>query len=322
MFNSHNLSNFTFLLTNNNQTFVSNWNQYFFSSIAILGSITSIINFSVFINSKLKDQIYTFYLATSVNDFFYCFILSFYVLSACGTICDDLRGKSIFTQIYYLYFGDYLTSSLALIGILIECFVSTQRLFIFLKSKFLQNLRPKYVLIFIITFGLLYYIPVIFVSKIKKIEGTENDYELVLSDFGASTIGSIIPLVLSTIRLILASIVLFFINMITLSYFKKQLEKKKKIVKTNNVFSSIQVENLATEMSNDQIAKNESKSVFKSDKSKETKAKMNVTLMVIMISVIYTIGTLPWAAYFGIRKLSISNDKILLDFLYIFAYES
>ncbi|CAF0806155.1 unnamed protein product, partial [Brachionus calyciflorus] len=203
--------------------------QYFSCSIAIIGSFTSLISFFVFINLKKKDQAFKYYLVTSINDFIYSVIASFYILASCVDDHDCLRGKWLSNQIYLLYLADYFTSSQAIIGILIECFVSLERLFILLRKDFLKNLKVTKVLTCIIIVGILYYLPIIFVQKIRKIPGTENDYEVIQTDFGTSELGKILPLVLSSIRFILASFVLFGINMITFSYFKEQLKAKENI---------------------------------------------------------------------------------------------
>ncbi|CAF1089008.1 unnamed protein product, partial [Brachionus calyciflorus] len=47
----------------------------------------------------------------------------------------------------------------------------------------------------------------------------------------------------------------------------------------------------------------------------EKRAKKNITTMVIMISIVYTIGTIAYATYFGIKFLFKSGNKLLVDYL-------
>lgn len=216
----------TFNTTFINQNLI-NWNQYFFSSIAIFGTFTSLINFKVFNNKKFADQIYKYFIFTSANDFIYCFILSFYVLVACGSICDKLRSKTYLSQFYLLFFGDYLTSALALIGIIIEIFVSLQRLFLILNKSLMQNLKPILVILIISLFCLMFYLPILFVRAIVPLG--DNKFQIVISEFGSTNFGAIIPSIISAFRLFLASCVMLIINLITLGHFKKYLNKKNKI---------------------------------------------------------------------------------------------
>ncbi|RNA11347.1 hypothetical protein BpHYR1_006321 [Brachionus plicatilis] len=288
LFKNPNFTTYNITLMSNNV--IINWNQYFFSSIAILGTITSSMNFIVFYNQKFADQIYKYFLFTSANDFMYCFILSFYALVTCGTICDKLRSKTFSAQFYLLFFGDYFTSSLALIGIIIEIFVSLQRLFLILNKNLMQNLKPTFVISIISGFCLIFYIPVLFVQEIVPVDN--NKFELVVSQFGSTYMGALIPSIISSVRLLLASCVLFLINIITLGYFKKFLNKKKKIKKHAQSISMLISLN---------IASNVNGGCFVSEKKQE--AKKSITLMVVLASLNYTIGTIPWATYFSIRVL-------------------
>ena len=154
----------------------------------------------------------------------YTLSLSFQALTICGTPCTEQRGSSLSTNFYQLIIFEYLTSAFAIIGIFIEMFISVQRLMIVKNNMLLTNLNPEYVVIALITAGLFYYIPVLYIQKITQIR--PDEYRLDYTEFGNSQIGKLVPLILSTLRLIFASIVLFVLNLITLIQFTKRLKKE------------------------------------------------------------------------------------------------
>lgn len=210
------------------------WDEYFFCVLCTLGAITSLINLSVFLHPNLKDPIYKFYIASSILDFMYGTIIAFIIFILCGTLCEKLRSTTLATQVFWLVFDDYLTSCFAITNIFIELFLSLQRLFMITNKTFLQNLNPNKVLIFLCVIGLVYYIPVLFVRKIVKFDlsfANKTGYGLEQTDFGKSDLGRTFPVILSTIRLVIASIVLFSINVVSLIKFKNHINKKKSLTK-------------------------------------------------------------------------------------------
>lgn len=214
----------------------NNWSEYLLSGVCIIAALTSLINVSVFVNSELKDQIYKYYFTSSLFDLFYVIILAFYVFTVCGTLCE-YRVSLLSTQIYWLYFTDFITSCLAIINVMIDLFLSLQRLFMISNKKHLQNLKAKNVLFVLVFLGLIYYIPVLFIKKIvlyeQQIEPNSTTkqikYKLEYTEFGNSIFGRIIPLILSSLRILMASVILFFINLVTLSRFKSHFNKKTNI---------------------------------------------------------------------------------------------
>lgn len=216
--------------SNSTIEYIINYNEYAFAFLSLIGSITSIINILVFLNNKLNDPVFKYYLTKSFLDFFYAFSLTFYPLIGCGTICNQLYGTLLTTHLYNIIIVNYLTSSCAIIVIFIELFVSVQRLFIILNKSWLMNANPKYVLTILIILGILYYSPIIFVQRIIEID--INEYQVEYTEFGNSYVGRLIPLILSSIRLVLASIVLLLVNLITLFHFRKHIKKKSSIQKS------------------------------------------------------------------------------------------
>ncbi|CAF1012232.1 unnamed protein product [Brachionus calyciflorus] len=266
--------------------FIINWNEYLFSILCFLGSITSLINIFIFYKIRLKDQIFKYYLTTSIIDFGYTLILGLNSIVNCGTSCKE-RTESLVGKFYELILCEYLTSSFAITGILIDLFVSVQRLLVVVSNPVLTYLNPSFVVIVLITAGLFYYIPVLFVKKISEIG--PKVYKLQYTQFGNSEFGKVVPIFLSSIRLILASVILFIINLFTLFQLTKRI-KKESIV---NIF----VSNLNEENSSLKFLTKKRKFF-----TTRLKAKKNITLMIISIAFTYTIGTLPWAFYYSISS--------------------
>lgn len=200
-----------------------NTDEIIYCIVCSLGSITSLINIFVLSNKKLKDPVYSYYLASSIIDFIYVTIIALKIFITCGSPCI-FRKNYLSTLIYILYFQDYLTSCLAITNILIEVFISLQRFMIISNKKFLLNFRPILVVIFLSVFCLIYYIPVIFLKSIQH--ESKDQYALESTKFGLSSGGKIFSIVLSLIRLIFASVVLFIINWLNLIRFRKLMVKK------------------------------------------------------------------------------------------------
>lgn len=199
-----------------------NIDEVIYCLICSIGSFTSLINILVLSSKKLKDPVYSYYLASTIIDFIYITIIAFKIFIICGSKCI-FRKYHLSTLIYTLYFQDYFTSCLAINNILIEIYVSLQRLMIISNKKFLQNSRPIFIIVFIAIFSIIYYMPVIF---LKIIAYKNKKYVLENTTFGLSSSAKIISIFLSLTRLILASVVLFSINWFNLIGFRKLMAKK------------------------------------------------------------------------------------------------
>ena len=273
-----------------------NIEEIIFGFLSLIGTITSFTNSLVFWKLRFKDQVYKFYLISSIFDTFYMFSISINTFFACGVPCDRFSQNSLLKFLYIIALYDYLTSSIAIYNILIELFVTTQRYFLISRKKKLQNLNPITVMLVIVLISLFYYSPIIFLKKIFYAE--KIGYKMVYTNFGLSEPGRLIPIILSSIRLILASIILLIANLFTLKEFKKYL-KQKKMMK----FTAIST-NIITSICD------KPRKIFKDKKIK------NVTQMLISIAFVYSIGTLPYALYYGLSELFKTNNYIIDKILY------
>lgn len=273
-----------------------NVEEIIFGFLSLIGTFTSFISSLIFWKLRNKDQVYKYYLISSILDTFYMLAISFDVLIACGAPCDKFSQTSLFRVLYLIILYDYLTSCIAIFNILIEIFVTTQRYFLISKKKNLQNLHPNLVMLVAAIFSLFYYTPIIFLKKICFVVNT--GYKLVYTNFGLSKIGRLVPIVLSSIRLILASVILLIANAFTLKEFKNYL-KQKRIMKFSE-FST----NIVIALCN------------RPRKQVKDKKMRNVTQMLISIAFVYSIGTLPYALYYGLSELFKTNNYIIDKILY------
>lgn len=220
----HEFENISFRTNSSDFRYFTNIDEVLFTFISSLASITSLINICVFSNTNLKDPIYSYHLVSSIVDLVYSIIVSFFIFYKCGTSCDLVRGKAFSTQFYRAYLDDYFTSCLAINNILLELLASLQRFFMISNKTFLQSIKPKIFLPIIFTFSLVYYSPFLFMGKI--VEKNINEFVIIKTEFGNSKLGDIITLILASLRLCIASPVLFIINFVTLIRFKHRLNRK------------------------------------------------------------------------------------------------
>lgn len=197
--------------------------------ISIFGLVTVSINIFVFISLLNKDSIYKFLLIEAILDFSYLLGLAITTLFDCGGPCETQKHSYI-SQLYSLLIVDYLTSSTAINNILIEILLSLQRLFTISNRPFLQTLPFGPTTGCINVISLLYYSPVLFLKTIVSLGNNGNNFELALTDFGRSQFGKTMPIILSTVRLILVTICMFAINVTVLVKFQKHIGKKSKLL--------------------------------------------------------------------------------------------
>ena len=127
--------------------------EIFLSTLCLYGLITNIMNVIVFSQKdKLKNKIYRYFLWHSIVDIFYlaiCFI-RFIIKS------DGLHSihHSYWTQVFDAYAYKYLTSSLAILMILVELIIAIKRLFIITNAHvtFKLSLRTVFWAVTIVAF--------------------------------------------------------------------------------------------------------------------------------------------------------------------------
>jgi hypothetical protein len=205
-------------------------------SLCLIASVTSLVSSGMFLNKvTFKDPTYRLLLAECLGDFLYS------SLTACTIILFRMYGFSWPMQVYFYVVYDYLLSCLAIDTILIELYLSVQRLFILLNRAYCLKSFPSVLVVLVVHLtGLVYYVPCLFLETVVQINiSNESSSSTLLlsfnkSSFATTPLGSLVMPVLSLVRLALSTLVMFPINLITLYEFKKLIARKANL-KSNNL---------------------------------------------------------------------------------------
>jgi hypothetical protein len=166
--------------------------RYFIYGISVLGMIGHFLNVLVLSSRKLKDSSYKFMLANSINNFFY--LLSVFKFFDCDQTCFPNQA-TLFHLIFYIAIDEYLSSCMAIFNLLIQIFLSFQRILLVLNKKFCLTITPFKGISAILIVSLLYYAPILTIQKIELIKNnvtlnTTNQknyfYSIVSTSFGMS----------------------------------------------------------------------------------------------------------------------------------------
>jgi hypothetical protein len=256
-----------------------------------IGIITCVINILIFSHKELlaKSPAFVYLLAMSYIDLFYLAPLLY--LNVINPTCQASSTQcgaqtQYWTFITFMILNELLSSALALSNILIELFLTVQRLFVIVNKPYMRNWAPKYVISAILIGTHTFYVPLLLrftvVSQDVYLANSVNitEYRYVKSDFGSSQIGVLLPTIWSIIRLALCGPILLFFNLLSVYYFRIFLNKKKATTGTTSVSNP------------------------------KSSSENNLTLMLIMTSFLYTFGNLPFMIYYSISNIApnMSND--------------
>ncbi len=218
--------------------------EYFYLSISrtvlcLFSTITNGICIAVFLSPKLKDVSFKYMLAQSISDFIYSFSLSFQILYFFPI--DKVRF-SLASQLYSIAIFSIVTSALAIFYILIAIWISLQRYLLFKNKKLLENISYRKIISFLLLLSFFYYFPAIFQNRIVIINNNStqsNDtfFSTEETDFAKSSMGKILYIFLEGLRIFLNSMLLPFINVLTMIESKKRLRKKYELQAKNNIQS-------------------------------------------------------------------------------------
>lgn len=195
--------------------------------ICIMGVVTNFISIIVCLNPRLKYPVFKFMLLTSINDCLYCFILAFESISFCNSCYAHVN---FYTNVYTVYVAGYISSSLAILNILIELFISLERYLIILNSPYLKQISYIHVTILLMILSFVYYVPVLFASKVVLVQG--SGYTIHKTEFGKAS-GEIILILLQGSRLIISVLIIPLLNTVIIVSLSSMLKKRASIVQSN-----------------------------------------------------------------------------------------
>jgi hypothetical protein len=259
----------------------------------LIAGLTALFNIFIFTHKKMlqSSEFFHYLLAMSIADFLYMNVLAFSSIitkqcSSSSTQCT--LATQYFTFFLYISFNNWLASSLALFNVLIENLLIIQRLFIINNKRFPPKLTVVRAVLAVFGFSVAFYSPTGFTSqivmtRIELVDASVSEYKMLNTDFGNSLAGKVTPVVISFIRLCLSGPVLLGLSIYNIYVFKQYLNKRKAILSGS-------------------VGAAPSSSSPLSSKEKENEDKL--TKMVIIISMIFTFGNLPYLVYYSITQIS------------------
>lgn len=264
-----------------------------FLCLDVIGITTCVVNISVFASRSVlkKHKAFQYLLVMSINDLIYITPISLLPRLVCQLETSPVSWCSLTTQqaimMIDILFSDWLTSFFAFFNILIEIYLSLERLFTLLKKKLIIT-SFWYVIAIMGTFSLLYYLPTCFMKQATKLNicPSSNEslpvtvYSIQDTEFGLSTAGNVIMVVLSIIRLLCASVLLLVLNLLTIWKFIQFESQKKKLEGAGR------------------------------SRVNHHRGSLSIMYMLILVSILYAIGTTPYMIYLCLYQLNYPLNEV------------
>lgn len=224
-----------------------------FASMRGISFLTSLINTLVFLNPKLKSSIYKFLCIMSASDTLYAFLLlslgfTSYVLFLIDPECLTLTCYC-YTYVA-IWINEYVTTSLAMFSIALECYLTLQRILVLTQSDSSNRMINSRWIGFVILIAMfILHSPLLLLFESKMVPFGPNDhrilnknininftigYDIVKTPFGHSVWGELVIKGLSLIRILLVSVVLLALNICAIVRFKRFFLRKESLTITKS----------------------------------------------------------------------------------------
>jgi hypothetical protein len=196
----------------------------------------SLLNMLVLRNKKLKDPLYSFLLVMATVDSLYGIIIMSIGWTDCPNGCSPYLYLA--NLILYIVVSEYLTSCMALFNILLEIFLTLQRIFIISNMQICRNASVKKVCVTFVFISLVFYSPVLFIDHIISTSGADGNnqsinFKRVRTEFGKTTYAMWTLIGLNFTRAALVTVVLLIINIVAIVKFNAYLERKAQLTSKN-----------------------------------------------------------------------------------------
>lgn len=207
------------------------------TSASMLAALTNLINISVFSRMKLKNDVLKYSLVISIADLLYSSIIieislvQFFGQALNHQAINLINGKLL---------DEYFTSCIAIFILLIDVYISLQRYFL-VTNKYTWHMKSvpfEASLMMILMLSLIFYLPSLALFRVEHICG--DVYILDSTEFGRTTFGVVIRIVLNTGRILLLICVLPVINIFIWIQLKRAM-KKKKMLRFNGFTSQLAI---------------------------------------------------------------------------------
>ena len=200
---------------------------YFQPLICVFGFTTNIINALVFAKSGLKENIFIYYLALSINDLILIINKLMYLL-----LIEILAmSKSSYTAVFYINYGYFvILSNFNTVSSLIQIAISLEQLFLMKNKEVYFKSPSKSLAAFYITSTLTYIVSVAMLTIKEYCQG----YVIGYNEFGNFFLGIFIFVLLGVVKNIALIMFLFIVNLILAGEVRKFYERKKQFFKPIN----------------------------------------------------------------------------------------
>lgn len=204
---------------------------------SMLAALTNLINIFVFSRMKLKNDILKYSLVISIADLLYSLIIieislvQFFYQALNQQVIKLINGK---------FLDEYFTSCVAIFILLIDVYISLQR-YLIVTNKYtwyMKSVSFKASLMMILMLSLIYYLPSLALFRVEHICG--GVYILDSTEFGRTTFGVVVRIVLNMGRILLLICVLPVMNIFIWIQLKRAM-KKKKMLRFNGFTSQLAI---------------------------------------------------------------------------------
>lgn len=280
-----------------------NWSGYVRASISLIGIITNTVNISVFLNGELKNTSYKLMMVKSVANLLYLLIASINEMIA---FCSNCVWRSYYLTVFYSFaFSLCLAVILAIFRILVEITLSIYILCLLINKPWTRKHIWIWILIglAVLSFGIYCQKPFIF--NIVQVVPGENVYKLVSTNLGLSNANDVLTVVQTFIRIFLSVIVLSTVNLINLYFYKRRYKDR---VGTSSAPHSTRRRN---PQSGEHCITNRQSEPSRPNSSRKKNVR-NMSRMVIVSSLLYAIGELPYGIFFILNVLIAKSPSLTM----------
>lgn len=323
-------------------------NTFAISTICFFGIVTNTINIIVFLSKELKHVVFKYYLVMALSNFIYLSISFFFFSAKCGIYCD--LTSTYATQLYLYIFYRYIKGIFAILSICIEITVALYRLFIVTNRDVSRFVHYKSLIAILFIFSAIFYSPNIFTQQLLITQtnvttnvtiGANNSlsthlvykYSATSNDFGKSELGKWIVIVTVTIlRGFVALIAISIIDILTLIKFRTHLrlttQMKESITRKETIAEETKVATATQSLPDESKTKPSIRTRKSKNQNQETNLtkeetiNRNLTLMVISVGLLFSVGNIPnsivyiYQQYYDVngvffRAISVVGNMIL-----------
>ena len=210
-------------------------NTFILPSICFFGIVTNLINIKVFLNKRIKDIAFKYYLLNGFSNLFYLSICFFVFCFRCGTYYQASQlSATLVTKVYTWIFYTYIKGIFAFFTIFIQitlgffrlCIVTNRGIDIFKRYKVIC-------FIFFIISALIYtpnlYTQTILTSQVTKNNTTRLVYTMTTSSIGKTDFGKWSVIVVTILRGHISLCAMIIIDVYTFIKLKRQIINSSKL---------------------------------------------------------------------------------------------